>query len=276
MTTPPAIPDGTPIAARLALAVDMIDGIDKKGRNEAQGYDFLRAVDVTRAVREVLVNVGVYAAVSIDRQTTTIIPRDTKPPLILSDVEGAITFHNTATPGESITIRAAGQGADYGGDKATPKAITSLIKYALRSAFLIPDETTDPENDSAEHPPVVSAEQPPLRTAERPVTGRTAAPPISARPPHDQMIDGPARPVPPRPEPAPALASDTMKAKLRVEARKVGLDGPAFKAFMVAVTGKASSKELTIGDIDRALAKLKDSELVAEFATATYGEQAGA
>ena len=247
MTTPPAIPDGTPIAARLALAVDMIDGIDKKGRNEAQGYDFLRAVDVTRAVREVLVNVGVYAAVSIDRQTTTIIPRDTKPPLILSDVEGAITFHNTAAPGESITIRAAGQGADYGGDKATPKAITSLIKYALRSAFLIPDETTDPENDAVE--------QPLAAPADRPAAAVTA---------------------PPRPEPAPALASDTMKAKLRVEARKVGLDGPAFKAFMVAVTGKASSKELTIGDIDRALAKLRDSELVAEFATATYGEQAGA
>lgn len=239
------IPEGTGIAARLALAVDLIDGIDKRGRNDAQGYDFIRAVDVTRVVRDVLVNVGVYAAVSIDRQTTTIIPRDTKPPVILSDVEGTLTFYNTATPSESITIRAVGQGADYGGDKATPKAVTSLIKYGLRAAFLIPDET-DPENDSAEQPPVAPASQ------------------------------SPAPPAQPRPTPPPALASDTMKAKLRVEARKVGLDGPAFKAFMVAVTGKASSKELTIGDIDRALAKLKDAELVTEFATATYGEQAGA
>lgn len=217
---------------KMALVVDMIDGIEKKGRNEAQSYDFIRAIDVARTVRQALVEVGIYAGTSVFEQVTTVIPREGKPPLILSDVLGRVTFYDTESD-DIIVLQAAGQGADYGGDKATPKAITSMIKYALRSAFLIPDEKADPEIATVEAPiPTVAA---PLQT-----------PPTLSHP----------------------VASDTSKAALRAKARAKGLDGDTFKAYVKGVTGKESSKDLTIADVDKAIAWLEDADFVATILAA--------
>lgn len=222
---------------KMNLVVDKIDGIEKKGRNDAQSYDFIRAIDVAREVRAALVNVGIYAAVSIENQTTTVIPREGKPSLILSDILGNVTFYDTESS-ETIVIGCTGQGADFGGDKATPKAITSMIKYALRTAFLIPDEKADPEI------PVVES------TPGMPVRPPAPAAPTAAPLSHP-------------------LASDTLKAKLRAQARSKGLDGDNFKAYVLAVTGKQTSKDLTIADADKAIAKLEDADFVEMFATAT-------
>ena len=70
------------------------------------------------------------------------------------------------------------------------------------------------------------------------------------------------------------MATDKQKAMVRAEARKLTppLDGEAFRQFVYFVTGKHSSKDLEIGDIDKILLKFKETGLVEEFATATYGE----
>jgi hypothetical protein len=46
----------------------------------------------------------------------------------------------------------------------------------------------------------------------------------------------------------------------------------AFKAYVTLTCGKTSSKELTVADYNRCLARLSEDEWVAEFAEATYPE----
>ena len=58
-----------------------------------------------------------------------------------------VTFID-ADSGDRVTVQGIGWGSDTG-DKAPYKALTGAIKYCLRMAFVIPDES-DPENDKAE------------------------------------------------------------------------------------------------------------------------------
>ena len=230
----------------LAVQAD-IDAIEKGGKNESQGYAFVRAADVASTVRKALLKQGVYCATSVHAVgDPLVIERANKSPIIYANVTGTMTFVNVDEPTERITVNITGHGMAYGEDKGIYKAITGAIKYGLRTAFLIPDEKMDPEIDE-----VAPAAPTPLLVGQQPV---------------------------PRPE-APKLASmatDKQKAMVRAEARKLAtpLDGEAFRQFVAFVTGKHSSKDLEIGDIDAILLKFKNAELVEEFATATYGEAA--
>lgn len=67
-------------------------------------------------------------------------------------VQGTFTLTH-AESGQTEVIQALGEGADSG-DKATSKAMTSALKYALRQAFLIetgddPDETPSEQQERA-------------------------------------------------------------------------------------------------------------------------------
>ena len=64
------------------------------------------------------------------------------------DVRATITFRSPLTGEAVITASGLGSGMDAG-DKAIFKAQTGAIKYALRNAFLVPDDT-DPENEGGE------------------------------------------------------------------------------------------------------------------------------
>lgn len=225
---------------RLLAIQSEIDGIEKAGTNESQGYKFLRAVDVTKVVRTLLVKHGVYVATGLRQmQHPQVIDRPNKSAFILATVDGTMTFVNVDVPTETLVIDITGSGGAFGEDKGAYKAITGAIKYGLRAAFLIPDEADDPEvtvTDTVVVPP------PPIFIPT--VVNHTTN-----------------------------LASDKQKAMVRAEARKQGLEGENLRAFMLLTTGKQSSKQLEIGDIDILLMKLGDAELVNDFATATIGEE---
>jgi hypothetical protein len=252
----------------LAVQAD-IDRVEKGGTNETQGYAFVRASDVASAVRKAMIAHGVYCSTSItSTQDVRVIDRPNKSPILYAELNGEMTFINVDDPKDQLTVGIAGHGMAYGEDKGIYKAITGAIKYGLRTAFLIPDDS-DPE---AEKPAISSG-----FISALPLTRKDVGLPF---PDHagmsvDEVPLIGQKPVS-RPE-TPKLASmatDRQKALLRAKGREVGLEGDAFKAFVAMTTGKTTSKDLEIGDVDRVLLKFADKELVEQFATATYGETA--
>lgn len=81
-----------------------------------------------------------------------------------------------AESGQSETVQALGEGSDHG-DKATSKAMTSALKYALRQTFLIetgddPDHTSSDQQERGQQRPV--QQQQPAKTQQP--NGQQAAP----------------------------------------------------------------------------------------------------
>ena len=138
------------LAKKLVLAVKAIDAVEKRGKNEKQGYAYVKATDVASVVRTVLADHGV--AFTYDCIETERWEKQTNAGglLFFVQLKIAVTFTDQET-GDSITAGGFGWGMDSG-DKAIYKAMTGALKYALRMNFLIPDEL-DPENDTGHAEP---------------------------------------------------------------------------------------------------------------------------
>jgi len=134
------------LVQKLIQVYEKIDHVEKTGHNDKQNYDFLRAADMVRAVRKALLELGVYVETNFvnERQYTIARAKEPSAPFAAVDVRCIMTFHDSES-GETLTASGLGTGADTG-DKAVYKAQTGATKYALKSAFLIPDEA-DPEAD---------------------------------------------------------------------------------------------------------------------------------
>ena len=144
------------LVQKLIQVYEEIDHIQKAGHNKNQNYDFVRAADLVRAVRKALLKVGVYAEVNLVTEKQYTIARAEKngqasTPFNAADVRCTIVFHDGDT---SDTLTASGLGSGFdGGDKAVYKAQTGSIKYALRNAFLLPDEADPEADESVDEPP---------------------------------------------------------------------------------------------------------------------------
>ena len=129
------------LTSKILLVMEAIDAVEKKGRNEAQRYDYQRATDVTKEVRREFIKQGLVFTTSINKVKMTMIPREKGSPNTLVTVKGKFTI----TDGEqTFSFKGAGMGQDVG-DKGIYKAITGMLKYGLRTLLLLPDEKDDPE-----------------------------------------------------------------------------------------------------------------------------------
>ena len=134
------------LAKKMVAATGAIDAVTKSGRNQKQGYNYVKAADVANEVRKVLVAQGIaffYTVAEIERWEKT---TNSGGSMFFCQVTVECTFVD-AESGESFTTRATGWGSDTL-DKAPFKAVTGALKYALRMTFLIPDEE-DPEKEHA-------------------------------------------------------------------------------------------------------------------------------
>lgn len=139
---------GSTLAAKLSKIMAAVDHVEKRGKNSAQGYSYVKAADVARAVRTGLIEHEIAVTVKIlDKRFYTVPKRDGV--MQATDLHVAYTFHDSKT-GETLTAEGFGSGADSG-DKASAKAQTAAMKYLLRTTFLIPDES-DPEADEETEP----------------------------------------------------------------------------------------------------------------------------
>lgn len=150
---------GKKLVAKLAEACDAVGGIAKSGRNKTQGYDYVKAADVAKAIPHELFSRGIIIVASESEFQTERI--ETAAGGWMTEVRLKATY--TITDGnESLSFDAWGVARDSG-DKAVYKSKTGALKYFLRGLGLIPDEKDDVEADeSVDHPENAPARKPPM------------------------------------------------------------------------------------------------------------------
>ena len=127
------------LAAKLAEACNEVGGVEKKGRNIQQSYDYVKAADVAMAIRHKLFERGVV--IIPDEQEPTWREYQTMKGSIMRECT-LCTVYNITDGTETLKFTAYGVAADSG-DKSIYKAKTSALKYFLRGLGLIPDEKED-------------------------------------------------------------------------------------------------------------------------------------
>jgi hypothetical protein len=233
------------LARKLAEIIQAVKGVEKLGRNEQQGYGYVRATDILTAVRTELAKRQVVLTTSVETQAPLILERGGRAPAVIYQVTGTFTLVDGES-GESLTFTMPGAGSDYGGEKGLYKAITGMTKYALKTLFLLADEIDDPEYEPAQDEPA----------AQRP---RAIGAPEDAPAEHR------------RPTPASPKQINLIKARAREAGFEPGSD--AWRGFLAAVTGgKQSTSELAMDDVDRVLAAFDKPDLVDLFLGAKIAE----
>ena len=168
--------------------------IGKGGENTSQHYKYVRASDVTNAVRAAFVDNNIYAEVNVEfvgAPYTIARSKDPMAPYSAVNARCTLILHDLESD-ETRTASGIGSGADLG-DKAAYKAETGALKYALRNALLIPDEagTDEPENDED-----VGTEQPARGHDLPPATGKSVkmfnydVPPEEPEPETPAQVEG--------------------------------------------------------------------------------------
>lgn len=156
------------IAAKMAAAMKEIDAVTKKGRNENQKYNYVRAADVANEVRTALVNNGIAFTYDVSECRNWEKASNSGSMLNYCHIKVDCLFIDSES-GESVTAGAVGWGMDSG-DKAPYKAMTGALKYIMRMTFLIPDES-DPENEKEESPRMqIVKPQPPPKSLKAALT----------------------------------------------------------------------------------------------------------
>jgi len=142
----PETPKAKNLLQKLSEVVTAIDHVEKAGRNDFQKYNYVKAADIARAVRAELSARNIYLVSDVTEIRNYEIPAR-EGVMQAVDVKMEFSFFD----GENLNVapvvlHAWGTGTDKG-DKAVYKAMTGALKYGLRNAFLIPDES-DPEGDT--------------------------------------------------------------------------------------------------------------------------------
>ncbi len=142
-----------------AMAAIMSDiGTITKANTASMGtggtYKFRGIDDVYNALHPIMTKHQVFIlpeVMDISRDERT-----AKSGTVLGFVSVTMKYHLTHADGSSVPISMPGEGMDSG-DKATAKALSGALKYALFQTFMIPtDEVKDSESDSHE----VAADKP--------------------------------------------------------------------------------------------------------------------
>jgi len=138
-------------------------------RNKAQSYQFRSVYDVLNAVHPTLVRHGVSLGTSVENYQTAV-EREAKAgnqgERLVYRATLLLNVRLSAPDGSSVTFTAAGEGIDYGGDKATNKAMSAAFKYAMFLGLAIPIAPGDADDsDEGGAPPVKPASTAPKTPA---------------------------------------------------------------------------------------------------------------
>ena len=140
------------LAVKLAKARSAVQGIEKKGRNRQQGYDYVRAEDVVIAAEKALGenSILVLPGVGMVKEERIKTKQGGEALLVQVTLDYQVL---DAESGESISKPWVGYGYDTPGDKAIYKALTGANKYFL-AALLGISFGDDPEADASTDQPV--------------------------------------------------------------------------------------------------------------------------
>jgi len=148
---------------RAAAVMAVIEHVPKNGRNEFHKYDYATEADIVSAVRKEMAAQELMLIPSVEKIDWRTVKSARGDQQIAT-----LTVRFTLTDGrEKQEFVVLGEGQDSG-DKATYKAMTGALKYALLKLFLIPTGD-DPEAD--DDPPAKPA---PKAPAKKPVSNLTS------------------------------------------------------------------------------------------------------
>lgn len=136
------------IYSALATINKGVGAIKKDRKNQQQGFQFRGIDDVMNELHNLFADNGVFILPEVI--STETVERATAKGGVLFYVKAIITFTFMADDGSSVSSTIVGEAMDSG-DKATNKAMSIALKYALLQMFLIPtEEEKDPD---AQTPP---------------------------------------------------------------------------------------------------------------------------
>jgi len=154
-------PKGKNLITKLAEACNAVSGVEKRGRNAHQNYNYVKAADVAKAIRHELFSRGIVVVIDEkDFSKFRSIPTNGGHLIDEFLLKCEVSFHDDQT---KLGPFGAFATAMDSGDKAIYKAKTAALKYVLRGIGLIPDELDDPEADQSvdERTAQVTAPPPP-------------------------------------------------------------------------------------------------------------------
>ena len=135
-----------------------VGAVGKDRKNTQQNYNFRGIDDVLNALHPVLAKHGVFVLPSVLDASREERTTKSGSALIYSYLRVQFTF--AATDGSFVAAITEGEGMDSG-DKATAKAMSAALKYALLTVFAIPtEEAPDSEYESHEVAPRSGRKQP--------------------------------------------------------------------------------------------------------------------
>jgi hypothetical protein len=139
--------------ALVAVSGELVKvGIAKDRKNEQQGFKFRGIDDAMNTVSPILSKHDVVFLPTYEDYPDTERVTGKGSTLIFAKVKGIFTFVS-AKDASSVTVTTFGVAMDSG-DKATNKAMSAALKYALLQTFLIPTEG-EPDADATTQEPSI-------------------------------------------------------------------------------------------------------------------------
>lgn len=205
METTAATPEAPKAPKRLSMKLSEVMAevgrIPKNGYNSNHNYRYAKEDDVLEGVRNALSSRALILMPSVEDTAWSVLEAKSGSKQRICTLTVRFTLHDGET-GEHMSFTVLGEGQDVG-DKATYKAMTGALKYALLKLFLIPTGD-DPENEPKEERSSGNRSAPRSQAAR---SARPAPAPQAAQPP-------------PPPAPSPAANTPTQTAaqlrKLRI------------------------------------------------------------
>jgi len=174
----------------LAKVMQEVGVVGKSRKNPQQGYQFRGIDDVVAEVQEVLASHGVVVVPRVlDREREMIA---TKSGGTMASVRLLVEHRFFAEDGSYVVATTLGEAMDSG-DKASNKAMSAALKYALTETLLIPTRESDRDTEEAS-PEMAARPAPQPLPAQRTATTRpasTARPAAPARPASSEGITFP-------------------------------------------------------------------------------------
>jgi hypothetical protein len=140
------------IYAALAKCIAAVGVVGKTRKNAAQGYQFRGIDDVLSACQSVLADNGVVCVPQVREREREMV--QTKSGGSMASVRLLVDHHFYAADGTFVTATTLGEAMDSG-DKASNKAMSAALKYALVETLCIP--TFEDDRDTEEHSPEIAA-----------------------------------------------------------------------------------------------------------------------
>lgn len=227
------------LQAKILAAAKEAGYVQKSSRNTGQGYNYAGDEAITEKFREAFLKNGLIAYPdNVEFVNIEVLPREGKDtPNVLVHVKGNYVISDGE---DAIYVQSLGAGIDVG-DKAVYKALTGFRKYAFRNAVMM---ATGDDPEAAQD------------DEKKPVAGSKAGK-AAVQASVDKAADDVVGTA------DTAKATQKQKNLIFAKANEVGLSKEALGNLRLSVTGKQSSAQFTSEDIDKMLAAMDDTALLA-------------